>query len=259
MSDHYLVKRDTELSSFAGIFVNRRFSLESDRPKNWVIFSQISPYPKAAIVSSEDQRFYTHNGFDYEQIEEAIKDSVIKHKKWRGASTITQQLIKNAFLTKDKTIWRKINEFFLATYIEKILDKKKIFEHYLNIIEYGDNLYGINDAAKKYFKKSAKFLNPREAAFIAMLLPNPVKFSVSFKRRSLTGFAKRRIVHILRKMTISGKISKDQYYSFANSPFAWEVNPTPLVEIPKPVENSTDENEPDDDEVDVLQGQIVPN
>jgi monofunctional biosynthetic peptidoglycan transglycosylase len=259
MSDHYLARREIELGTIAGLFVNRRFSLESTKPKNWVSYSQISTYQKAAIVSSEDQRFYTHSGFDFEQIEEAIKDSVIKHKKWRGASTITQQLIKNAFLTKDKTLWRKINEFFLATYIEKVLDKKKIFEHYLNIIEYGENLYGINDAARKYFKKSAQGLNPREAAFIAMLLPNPVKFSVSHKRHSLTGFAKRRIVHILRKMAISGKISQDQYYSYANSAFFWEYNPSPLVEIPKPVESSTDENEPDDDEIEVLQGQIVPN
>ena len=90
-----------------------------------------------------------------------------------------------------------------------------------------------------------------------MLLPNPIKFSASHKRHALTAFAKRRIVHILGKLINAGKISQEQYYSYANAPFAWENNPLPLVNLPKPVDSFDDEADVDDDEIDFNQGQNV--
>jgi monofunctional biosynthetic peptidoglycan transglycosylase len=192
------------------------------RPATWLPIEKISKRVQQAIISSEDGKFYLHPGYDLEQLRDAINDSFVLKKKMRGASTITQQLVKNLYLSHDKTFGRKARELVMALMIEKHADKQKILETYLNIIEYGKDLYGIDKASHYYFNKSAGSLNAREAAFLAMLLPSPVKYSRSFKNKSLTPFAKRMIDSILLKMRQAGYISEEEYNTPLNGRFAWE-------------------------------------
>ena len=130
--------------------------------------------------------------------------------------------MKNLYLSKDKTFGRKAQELVMALMVEKYSDKQKILETYLNIIEYGKGLYGIDKATRYYFNKAPISINAREAAFIAMLLPSPIKYSRSFQKKSLSPFAKRMIDSILLKMRQSGDISEDEYQMQLEGRFSWE-------------------------------------
>ena len=191
-------------------------------PRHWVSLPKISQRLQHAIVTSEDGIFYLHPGYDLEQLRNAINESFVLKKKMRGASTITQQLVKNLYLSRDKKFGRKISELIFAIALEKNCDKQKILEIYLNIIEYGKGLYGIEKASQYYFNKMPSQLNSRESAFLAMLLPSPVKYSKSFKNKSLTPFARRMINSILLKMRQSGYISEEEYNEQLISRFSWE-------------------------------------
>ena len=195
------------------------------KPNTWIPLEQISKRVQQAIISSEDGKFYLHPGYDLEQLRDAVNDSFVLKKKMRGASTITQQLVKNLFLNRSKTFGRKAQELVMALMIEKYCDKKKILESYLNIIEYGKGLYGIDSAAHFYFYKNALAINAREAAFLAMLLPSPKKYSKSFKNRELTPFANRMIDSILHKMLQAGFIGVEEYNQQVASHFSWEKSP----------------------------------
>lgn len=213
-------------------------------PATWVPIEKISKRIQGAIISSEDGKFYDHPGYDLEQLRDAINDSFVRKKKMRGASTITQQLIKNLYLSKDKTFGRKIKELGMSLMIEKYADKKKILETYLNIIEYGKGLYGINAATKYYFNKTPAQITAREAAFLAMLLPSPTKYSKSFKNKTLTQFAKGMIDSILLKMRQGGYISEDEYLSELGKKFNWEKAPLAT----DPVINTSEEEFSDSEE-----------
>lgn len=192
-------------------------------PGDWVPLNKISKRLRGAIISSEDGKFYTHPGYDIEELQDAINDSVVKKKKKvRGASTITQQLIKNLYFQSDRSLWRKSKEMALTLWIEDKVEKDKILETYLNVIEYGDNLYGIKDAARYYFKKDPAHLNARESAFLAMLLPSPKRYAQSFRKKELTAFATRIINSILLKMQQGGYIGTEEYYTSLESRFSWE-------------------------------------
>lgn len=215
--------------SFYAIKINDN-SVEYKRvdvlPSSWVSLSKISKRLQGAIISSEDGKFYFHPGYDLEQLQGAINDSfVLKKKKVRGASTITQQLAKNLFLNSDRTYGRKLKELVLALVLEKHVDKNKILEIYLNIIEYGKGLYGIEKAAQYYFNKKPIDLTARESAFLAMLLPSPTKYSRSFKTKVLTPFAKKMIDSILFKMRQGGYIGEEEYLQQLETHFSWEHEP----------------------------------
>ena len=199
-----------------------------ERPKEWVPLNEISKYLKGAIISSEDGKFYQHPGYDIEELRDAINDGVVKKKKKvRGASTITQQLVKNLFFQTDRSLWRKSKELILTLWLEDHVSKDKILDSYLNIIEYGKGIYGISAASRHYFNKKPKQLTPRESAFLAMLLPSPVRYSQSFKRKSLTPFAQRMVHSILFKMLQGGYIGIEQYYDGISQRMSWEkVNET---------------------------------
>lgn len=200
-----------------------RYTQVRTMPGDWVELSKISKRLKGAIISSEDGKFYTHPGYDIEELQDAINDGVVKKKKKvRGASTITQQLIKNLYFQTDRSLWRKTKEMALTLWIEDKVSKDKILETYLNVIEYGENLFGIKDAAKFYFKKDPSRLNARESAFLAMLLPSPKRYAQSFRRKELTAFAQRIIHSILFKMLQGGYIGIEEYYESLNSRFPWE-------------------------------------
>lgn len=202
-----------------------KYSQVSQKPEDWVELKNISRKLQGAIISSEDGKFFQHPGYDVEELSDAIDKGIVKKrkkKKLRGASTITQQLIKNLYFQNDRSFWRKTKEMALTLWIEDHVDKKKILETYLNVIEYGEGIYGIRQASRHYFKKGPDRLTARESAFLAMLLPSPKKYAVSYKRRSLTAFAQRSVHSILFKMLQGGYIGVDEYTNNLNTHFSWE-------------------------------------
>jgi monofunctional biosynthetic peptidoglycan transglycosylase len=199
-----------------------QYELRKKKPDNWVSLSQISTFGKWAIILSEDWAFYDHSGIDIEQMKTALNE-MVSAERFRGASTITQQMVKNVFLSDSRSLWRKFHEIILAQKVEKVLTKQKILEVYLNVIEYGPGIYGIKKASYHYFHKHPSAMTPRESAFLAMLLPSPKKYYVSFKKKVLTQFAQKRIQAILVKMRM-GKILTPEEYAFeVSSKMSWEI------------------------------------
>lgn len=145
----------------------------------WVPYSRISPYLVKGVVISEDDKFWSHEGFDYEAIKKAIEKDLKAGKLRAGGSTISQQLAKNLFLTPEKSALRKLREAAITWKLERTLSKKRIIELYLNVVEWGDGIYGAEAAARYYFGKSASELTPMEAARLAVVLPNPRKLNAS--------------------------------------------------------------------------------
>ncbi|MBK6930687.1 MAG: monofunctional biosynthetic peptidoglycan transglycosylase [Saprospirales bacterium] len=146
--------------------------------KDWVPFSQLSPKLQLAVVCAEDQEFLEHEGFDFSAIEKAYKYNKT-HRRKRGASTISQQTAKNVFLWPSRSWIRKGLEVYFTFLIEVLWSKERIMTVYLNVIEFGDGIYGAEAASRHFFKKSAKDLSTQEAALMASVLPNPLKRSVA--------------------------------------------------------------------------------
>ncbi|MEW6715772.1 MAG: monofunctional biosynthetic peptidoglycan transglycosylase [Nitrospirota bacterium] len=145
--------------------------------QKWRSLTGISPYLVKAVLIAEDDKFYQHEGFDFEAIQKAVEKD-IKQKKFKfGGSTISQQLAKNLYLSPSKNPARKLLEAFLTWRIEKTLSKKRILELYLNVAEWGEGIFGIEAAALYYYSKHASALNPEEAARLASVLPNPRKYN----------------------------------------------------------------------------------
>lgn len=195
--------------------------LKPGRPGSWVRLKDISKYAKWAIVLSEDWSFYQHDGLDMNQIKVALND-MVETKRFRGASTITQQMVKNVYLADYPVWWRKFHEIILAQKVEKVLSKDRILEVYLNCIEYGPGIYGIKSASHHYFKKSPAQLNSREGAFLAMLLPSPKVYYKSFKQKKLTPFARARLKAILVKLRMGKIITPDEFNDEREKRFFWE-------------------------------------
>jgi len=148
-------------------------------PRNqWKPLSEISPAMGLAVIAAEDQKFPNHFGFDWQAIEKALAHNE-RSKRKRGASTITQQTAKNLFLWETRSWLRKGFEAWFTLMIEMLWPKKRILEVYLNIVEFGDGIYGVEAASQYYFRKPAKNLKTSEAALLAAVLPNPRKFKVN--------------------------------------------------------------------------------
>ncbi|WP_295022403.1 monofunctional biosynthetic peptidoglycan transglycosylase [Sulfurimonas sp.] len=144
--------------------------------QKWVSIKNISPNLIKAVLIAEDDGFYKHDGFDIKGMENAIERS-IKKGVLAGGSTISQQLSKNLYLSPSKNPIRKVKEAIITYRIEKSLSKRRILEIYLNIAEWGDGIFGIEAASRHYYGKSAKNLNAKEAARLATILPNPIKYN----------------------------------------------------------------------------------
>lgn len=151
--------------------------------KKWVSWSKISDNMKLAVIASEDQNFFNHSGFDFKAIEKATKfnekQATKKKKRLRGASTISQQTAKNVFLFPARSWLRKGLEVYFTFLIELLWSKQRILEVYLNVIETGNGIYGVEAAANNYFNTTAKNLNKSQAAAIASIIPNPRKWSAT--------------------------------------------------------------------------------
>lgn len=142
----------------------------------WVPYERISAHLKRAVVAAEDDKFIDHEGFDWEGIQKALEKNRKKGKVVAGGSTITQQLAKNLFLSGDKTPWRKAREALITVWIELLWDKRRILEVYLNVVEWGEGVFGAEAAARRYFGTGAGRLSAEQAARLAVLLPAPRKF-----------------------------------------------------------------------------------
>jgi monofunctional biosynthetic peptidoglycan transglycosylase len=143
----------------------------------WVPLSRISPYLIKAVIIAEDDKFWHHEGFDLEAIQKAMEKDLKAGKFKAGGSTISQQLAKNLYLTPSKNPVRKIKETIITWRIEQTLSKKRIIELYLNVVEWGEGIFGAEAAARHYFGKSAGSLTPEESARLAVVLPNPRKMN----------------------------------------------------------------------------------
>lgn len=174
---HVLWWRDHDPSSSA--FMEAGLSrLQHKEPSaklrhQWVSYDRISPYLKRAVVTAEDSKFADHEGFDIEGIHTAVKKNLKKGKLVAGGSTISQQLAKNLFLSGNRSFIRKGQEALITLMIESTWSKRRILEVYLNIIEWGDGVYGAEAAARRYYKIPVSRLNARQAAQLAAMVPNP--------------------------------------------------------------------------------------
>jgi len=181
-------------------------------PKNryWTPSGSIPAEMKWAVIVAEDSRFYKHEGIDVKAIKNAIKYDLEKKSFARGASTITQQVAKNLFLSREKTLSRKIKEVILAKRMEEELTKGRIIELYLNVIELGPMIYGIGHGARYYFGKTASELTPRECAFLAAMLPGP---RVAYNPYKNLSKVLRRSDMILRLLRGKGVLSEEEFRS----------------------------------------------
>ncbi|MGE5893739.1 MAG: monofunctional biosynthetic peptidoglycan transglycosylase, partial [bacterium] len=141
--------------------------------QTWVSSKQISPYLQKAVIIAEDDKFWSHEGFDFEAMQGALEKDLKKKKFKFGGSTISQQLAKNLYLSPSRSIVRKIREAVLTWRLEQTISKARILEIYLNVVEWGDGIFGAEAAAQHYFGKSASDLSAEEAARLATVLPNP--------------------------------------------------------------------------------------
>ncbi|MBC9070345.1 monofunctional biosynthetic peptidoglycan transglycosylase [Thauera sp. CAU 1555] len=162
--------------------------LRQDRPKaelryQWVPYERISTHLKRAVVAAEDDRFLDHTGFDWEGIQRALERNQERGRTAAGGSTISQQLAKNLFLSPSRSYLRKAQEAVLTVMIEATWSKRRILEVYLNVVEWGDGVFGAEAAAQHHFGISAHRLGPVEAARLAVMLPNPRRYERSFGPR----------------------------------------------------------------------------
>lgn len=163
----------------------RRSGEESDAvDRRWVAYDSISPHLKRAVLVAEDISFFDHHGFALDEIEQAVRDAVEEGKALHGASTITQQLAKNLWLSPSRNPLRKIEEAILAWQIERHLEKRRILELYLNLVEFGPGIYGAEAAARHYFKKPAGALGEDKAAELAACLPSPRRWHPGSESRA---------------------------------------------------------------------------
>lgn len=167
---------------------------------DWVDFSQISLHLIHAVVAAEDNRFFSHHGIDWVAIEESLRFNFEEQRYARGASTITQQVIKLALLSPEKSLWRKFREALGALRLEEYLDKEQILAWYLNLADFGGGIYGVRKAAEFYFQTSPSLLTIKESIHLALVLPSPNAWSIGLKKKKLTPFGRQRFSWIARQM-----------------------------------------------------------
>jgi len=168
--------------------------------QQWIPLSRMSTNLVHAVIVSEDGTFYSHEGVDWYEVEESIMKNLKKGKAARGASTISQQLAKNLYLSTSKDFLRKFKELVITLRMERALSKRRILEIYLNVIEWGDGVFGAEAASQKYFGKSALLLTREEAAQLAAVIPNPRRYNPN----GSSLYIAHRISMILNRMAARG-------------------------------------------------------
>jgi monofunctional biosynthetic peptidoglycan transglycosylase len=200
----------------------------------WVPLSRVSPYLVKAVLIGEDDKFWRHEGFDYEAIEKAIEKD-IKAKRFKlGGSTISQQLAKNLYLSPSKNLFRKAAEAFITWRMEKVLSKRRILEIYLNVVEWGEGIFGAEAASQHYFGKSSSDLSPEDAARLAAVLPNPRRYNAAGEQ----GYVVRRSSLIYSIMVRRGIVIPEysEVTEESGHPSEDGMNPVGQIENQKPAE-----------------------
>lgn len=172
---------------------------------------QISPYMVAAVMTTEDGGFWKHKGFITSQFQAALKRNLEAGKIRLGASTITMQMVKNVLLSHERTLSRKLQEMFLTWYVEQSLTKERIMEVYLNVIEFGPGVYGVTRGAAHYFGKAPVDLTLPEAAYLALMLPSPVRRHINYCEGGLTPVFQAKMKRLLGIMNTRGRIDPETY------------------------------------------------
>ena len=175
--------------------------------QRWVPYSSISPRLRRAVLIAEDDAFFAHGGLDWNEMRKAARTNVERRRVVRGGSTVTQQLAKNLYLGEERNLLRKFKEMILAVRIERALTKQRIFELYLNLIEWGDGIYGVEAAAQRHFGVSAADLDARQSALLAAVIINPRRFSPVEPVPRI----QRRMRMILSRMRRRGFLSEEEY------------------------------------------------
>jgi monofunctional glycosyltransferase len=177
------------------------------REQTWVPYERISANLVRAVLAGEDQKFFDHEGFDWEELQKAIEKDWEEKKFQRGASTVSQQLAKNLFLSTSKNPIRKLHEALITWEMEKILSKRRILEIYLNVIEWGDGIYGAEAAARHYFNSPAAALSAEQAAFLSAMVPGPLNAYNPSKNRARVERRKNLILRLMRHVVIPKDLS----------------------------------------------------
>ncbi len=158
---------------------------DAELQHKWVPYEKISTNLKRALIASEDAKFVDHEGFDWDGIQKAYEKNLKKGKIVAGGSTISQQLAKNLFLSGKRSPFRKLEEAAITLMMEAVMDKRRIFEIYLNVIEWGDGVFGAEAAARHYYRSSAAQLSAAQAAKLAAMVPNPRYYDKHREARGL--------------------------------------------------------------------------
>ncbi len=207
----------------------------------FVPIAELPRYVVRAVTASEDAGFFGHSGFDFEELRNAAVEGAAAGRVVRGGSTISQQLAKNLYLSRDKTLARKLREALVTIGLEATVPKQRLMEIYLNIAEWGPGLWGIGPAARHWFGKDARELTPREAAFLATVIPNPVRYHYMWSKGSPSEAWEQRVDDLLRTMNGQGSLTDEELYAalderlvFANPAAAggspvdgWREDPEP--------------------------------
>ncbi|MBX7147897.1 monofunctional biosynthetic peptidoglycan transglycosylase [bacterium] len=198
-----LLYKNPKTTAFMGEYLDKRDKNNALPPlkQTYIPYSSIASSIKAAVLIGEDDTFFEHEGFNWVEIEKAFKKNIKAKKYKRGASTISQQLVKNLYLSRKKSIWRKLHEWMLTIQMEHTLPKKRILELYLNYIEWGEGIYGVQEAARHYFNTDASKLSREQAAYLAAIIPNPVVYGSGKKPKTVS----------LRTNIILSRLSRGDY------------------------------------------------
>ena len=205
----------------------------------FVPLAELPPSVVRAVTASEDAGFFAHRGFDFQEIARALVDS--RNGRVRGASTITQQVAKNLYLSPDRTVSRKVREALATVALEAAVPKARLLEIYLNIAEWGPGVYGIGEAARFWFGKDARELSPKEGAFLASVIPSPKRFAARLRRAGVSPWWQDRISDILGKMWIQGQLTDEQLNRALDEPLDLRLGPRPAEPLTEPAPLEDDE------------------
>jgi hypothetical protein len=174
---------------------------------SWTTFEELPYLMRRCILVAEDSTFFFHRGIELEEMRSAIQSAIETGEKARGGSTLTQQLVKNLFLSRDRTALRKLQELLLTFYLESTMKKEYLLELYVNLIEWGPNIYGIHDAAMHYFGKPPKKLTPKEMAYLATIIPGPLLYHRHYERGRVSSRTVGRVHGLLERLNRLGQLS----------------------------------------------------
>lgn len=175
----------------------------------WITYDEIPYVQRRAIIVSEDSTFPFHRGLEIEEVRLAIQEAMETGERARGGSTLSQQLVKNLFLSRDRTALRKIQELLITFLLESVLTKEQIFERYANLIEWGPRIYGLVDASQHYFGRHPRRLQAHEMAYLATIIPNPVLFHVHYDKGQVSARHNNRVRSLMQRLNRLGQLSDD--------------------------------------------------